>query len=155
MLFNVRYHLLLKGQIFEHGFNHQIAVCKPTVVGGASDHREDFIAIAGLDMAAFHFAIKVLPAVLQRVVDALRIDIFDTYGQFAFAGGDKRDASAHQPTTQNPNGAQRSRFSFTARIFFNLRAGKENAAQRLRLRRHRQLAKRFRFRGITAAAALG
>lgn len=117
MLFNVRHHLLLKGEIFEHGFNHQIAVCKPTVVGGASDHREGFITLTGLDMAALHFAIKVLPAVLQRVVDTLRVDIFDTYGQFAFAGGDKCDAAAHQPTTQNANGTQRSRFSFTARIF--------------------------------------
>src|SRR5690606_29196 len=114
MLFNVRHHLLLKGEIFEHGFNHQIAVCKPTVVGGASDHREGFITLTGLDMAALHFAIKVLPAVLQRVVDTLWVDIFDTYGQFAFAGGDKGADDARQPTTQKAHGARRRRFSFTA-----------------------------------------
>lgn len=52
MLFNVRHHLLLERQIFKYGFNHQIAVRKTAVVRRAGDHRQGFITLACLDMAA-------------------------------------------------------------------------------------------------------
>ncbi|MOA47194.1 hypothetical protein D3C78_1698080 [compost metagenome] len=64
-------------------------------VCGTRNQRQLPVAFTGFDMAAFHLLLKQLPAVLQRMVDALRIDIFDTNGQFAFTGSHKRDASAH------------------------------------------------------------
>jgi hypothetical protein len=52
MLLNVCHHLLLKRQIFKHGFNHQIAVRKTAVIRRTGDHRQGFITLACLDMAA-------------------------------------------------------------------------------------------------------
>ena len=130
MLFNVRHHLLLERQIFKYGFNHQLAVRKTAVVRRAGDHRQGFITLACLDMAALDLLIKVLPAVLQRVVDSLRVNVFDAYRQFPFTCGNERNAAAHQPTPEHANCTQRSRLSLAARIFFHLCAGEEDAAQR-------------------------
>ena len=129
ILLNVCHHLLLKGQILKHGFNHQIAVRKTAVIRRTGDRRQGFITLACLDMAAFDLLIKVLPAVLQRVVDSLRVNVFDAYRQFAFAGGNKSDTAAHEPPTQYANGTQRRRLRLAAGIFFDVSAGEEDAAQ--------------------------
>ncbi|MNP02253.1 hypothetical protein D3C76_941020 [compost metagenome] len=105
-------------------------------------------------MAAFNLLIKVLPAVLQGMVDALGIDVFNTYRQFAFAGCHECNSTAHQPTAEHTNGSERRRRSITSGIFFHVGTGKENAAQRLRLRRHCQLTKGFCLCRIATAAAL-
>lgn len=147
MLLNVSHHLLLKRQVFKHRFNHQIAMGKTAVVCRAGDQCQGFITLVGLDMAAYNLLIKVLPAVLQRVIDSLRIDVFDTYRQFAFAGGNKRYSAPHQPTTQYANGMQRCRLRLAAGVFFTsvlakrCYAAPETAAssparQRLLLLRH-------------------
>ena len=116
VLLHVSHHLLLKRRL-QIRLQSPVPVRKTAVIRRAGDRRQGFITLACLDMAAFDLPIKVLPAVLQRVVDALCADVFDAHGQFAFAGGNKRDSAAHEPTAQHANGAQRSRLCLAARIF--------------------------------------
>ena len=89
-------HLLFQRQIFKHRFNDQIPMCKPAIIGRSGNQRQLAITLISLDMAATHLVIKQLPAVLQRMVDALSIDVFNTYRKFALGRGHEGDPPAHQ-----------------------------------------------------------
>ena len=89
------------------------------------------------------------------MVNPTRLDIFNAHRQPALTGGHIGDPPAHQAAAQHRNARQRSGLCFGATVFFQIGTGKEDRTQRLRLRGHRQFAKRASFFGVTAAATVG
>ena len=153
-MFNLTHHLLLEREVFKNRLNHEVTMRKTTVVEATGNQRQLSIALGRFQMATAYFLLQLIPAVFQRMVDTVGVDILNTYRQLALNSGNVGNTAAHQAAAQYTDRAQRARRNAGARIFFDIRTGKENTAQRTRLRRHRQLAKGASFRLVASAGAV-
>ena len=99
---------------------------KTALIGGSRNQRQLFITLAGFDMTAANLRFKLLPTVLQRVVDSLSINIFDAHRQATFTGRDVSNTAAHQATAQNTDAIQRAGLRFTTGIFFYIGISKKD-----------------------------
>ncbi len=99
-MFNLTHHLLFEREVFKNGLDYEITMRKAPVIDAAGNQRQLRVALGGFQMAAAYFLLQLIPAVFQRVVDTVGVDIFNTYRQLALNGGNVGNTAPHQTAAQ-------------------------------------------------------